>query len=137
MQVTVHHGRKWSDIGLKTAFFSFGASIAFSFAHGLLYALSIERTDSRGIYIALWNWCSDFRFLSEQMILVGVLLFVGAKFVETRHLFTVGFDDVDAHFVRVKGPDDENTVWIGHRYDSRVDAEAVATAFENRLRDSV
>jgi hypothetical protein len=137
MQLTVHHERKWSDVGLKAAIYSFVLAAFLSFAHGLLYILSEQRPDTHGVYMLLVYWCSDFRYLSEQLILAGILLFVGAKFVETRKLFTVGFDSVDAQHVRVKGPDDDNTVWVGHRYGSRTDAEAVAVAFENRLRDAI
>ena len=136
MKVTVHHSRKWSAIGLNGAVYSLFAAVFLSFAHGLLNAMAETNVDRHQVYMLLLYWCVDFRYLAEQLILCGIVLFVGSKFVEERKLFTVGFDNVDAQLVRVKGPDDENTVWVGHKYDSRLDAEAVAAAFENRLRDA-
>jgi hypothetical protein len=81
-------------------------------------------------------WCTDFRYLCDQLVYSAVIFFVGAKFVETRTIFTVGFDKLDATKVSFKGPDDDNIVWIGHRYGSRLEAETVAAAIENRMKES-
>ena len=36
----------------------------------------------------------------------------------------------------MKGPDENNVVWIGQRYGSRLEAEAVAAVIEERLKSS-
>ena len=85
----------------------------------------------------MWmTWFTDFRYMFEQLIYVGAIVFVGGKFIETRSIFTIGFDKLDAEKVRMKGPDDDNIVWIGHRYSSRLEAESVASAIESRLKES-
>jgi hypothetical protein len=78
----------------------------------------------------------DFRYLAEQAIYAATIFFVGAKFFEMRTLFTVGFDKMDASKVKLKGPDDDNVVWVGYRYGNRMEADAIAAAFEERLKQS-
>jgi len=51
-------------------------------------------------------------------------------------MFTIGFDKLDAAKIAIKGPDDDNVVWIGHRYGTRLEAEVVANAFAERLKES-
>jgi len=91
-------------------------------------------TNMGGFYM-LTIWCADFRYLFEQLIYAGAIVFIGGKFIETRSIFTVGFDKLDAAKVSMKGPDDDNIVWIGHRYGSRMEAETVAAAIESRMKD--
>ena len=76
-------------------------------------------------------WCMDFRYLFEQLIYAGAIVFIGGKFIETRSIFTIGFDNLDKDKVRMKGPDEDNIVWIGHRYGSRLEAETVASTIES------
>ncbi len=78
---------------------------------------------------------NDLRQVSEELIFVGIVLFIGAKFFETRTIFSVGFDKLDAAKISMKGPDDDNIVWIGHRYGSKIEAETVAAAIESRMKD--
>ena len=88
-----------------------------------------------GGFNMLTIWCADFRYLFEHLIYAGAIVFIGGKFIETRSIFTVGFDKLDAAKVSMKGPDDDNIVWIGHRYGSRMEAETVAAAIESRMKD--
>jgi len=48
--------------------------------------------------------------------------------------FSVGFSD--ASDVRIKRPDDDNVVWVGHRYALRLEAEAMAGAIQSRIKAS-
>ena len=78
----------------------------------------------------------DFRFLFEQLIYVGAIVFVGAKFFETRTILTVGFDKLDSDTMRLRGPDDDNVVWVGQHYRTRLEAEAMASALQSRMNVS-
>ena len=55
---------------------------------------------------------------------------------ETRTVFSIGFDRVDAAKMTVKGPDEDNIVWVGHRYNSSLEAEAIAAALNERISAS-
>lgn len=105
-------------------------AVALSIADGLL------RHDLQQASPMVLAWVSDFRYLFETGISAATLFWVGASFVETRTLLSVGFDRLDAGAMSVKGPDEANTVWIGRRYDAPLEAEAVATALESRIREA-
>jgi len=92
--------------------------------------------NSRATFAMFSVWVVDFRYLAEQAVYAATTFLVGAKFFEMRTLFAVGFDKMDASKVKLKGPDDENVVWIGYRYANRMEAETVAEAFEERLKQS-
>ena len=81
------------------------------------------------------TWVVDLRYLFEQGVFASTLFFVGAKFLETRSILTVGFDRLDSDRMAVKGPDDDNIVWIGRRYGTKSEAESVATVLAERLRE--
>jgi hypothetical protein len=82
------------------------------------------------------TWCINLTLLSDQLIYVGALIFIAAKFFEGRTILTVGFDRLDTRKILVKGPDDENVVWIGSRYETSLEAEAIADTFRARLKES-
>jgi hypothetical protein len=71
-----------------------------------------------------------------NIIYAATVLFVGAKFFETRTILTIGFDQLDANNVLIKDPDGDNVVWVGRRYGNKFEAEAVATSLRNRLEES-
>ena len=127
---------QWSKIGLRTCLGSVAAVVLLSLVDGILRgALAISLRDYTTT--AMWaTWVYDFRFMFENLMYVGAIVFVGAKFIETRSIFTVGFDKLDAEKVRLRGPDEDNVVWIGHRYGTRMEAETVASAIESRLKES-
>lgn len=118
----------WGPLALRLMIISSAAAFGLGILHGAL-----ENTPSPARLMVL-TWCSDTRFFCEQLMFIGALLFVGAKFFETRTVFTVGFDRADEAKISLKGPDDDNIVWIGHRYGSRLEAEAVAATIESRLK---
>jgi hypothetical protein len=82
------------------------------------------------------TFAGDTRFLFEQVMSIAALVFVAAKFFETRTTFAVTFDRVDAKKVSVRGPDGDNIVWIGQRYASELEAQTVAMTLENRLKEN-
>lgn len=123
----------WGQRGLQLAIWSTVLAAALSVLHGVAYGLHYTSAN-HGLWAMLETWFGDFRFLFEQLVYVGALVFVGAKFFETRTIFSVGFDKLDAAKIAMKGPDDDNVVWIGQRYTTRLEAEAVAAAIEDRLK---
>jgi hypothetical protein len=50
-----------------------------------------------------------------------------------RTVFSVGFNMADSSRISMKGPDEDNIVWVGRKYDSLVEAETVATAIQQKL----
>lgn len=124
----------WSGIGLRLAIWSFAATLLLTAAHAGLEIAELRL--SREAAVVLITLCNDLRYLSEQLILVGAVVFVGGGLFETRSIFSVGFDRLDAAKVSAKGPDGDNIVWIGHRYATRLEAQAVAAAIGERLKES-
>jgi len=139
MQFVLDKRAEWSKWGLRIALGGVLANVALTIPHaifeGFVYGIVYGNPADRASWMVLATLCSDLRILSDQFIFVGAILFVGAKFFETHTSFSVGFDKMDAARVIMKGPDDDNIVWIGHRYGSRMEAEAVACTIESRLKD--
>jgi hypothetical protein len=134
MQLVPAKSRKWSDVGLTLAIVSFAICIVLVIADGILHNPNVYAGRSSGVTMLIY-WVIDFRFVFEQMIYAGTILFIGAKFIETRTIFTIGFDKLDADKVSMKGPDENNVVWIGHRYGTKLEADTVAQLLESRLKD--
>jgi hypothetical protein len=135
--------KQWSEIGLTILAISIGASIGLAILDGIMkgpieaHQIAIGSSENgRTIFVMLSAWVVDFRYLAEQAIYAATIFFVGAKFFETRTVFTIGFDKMDAAKVKMKGPDEDNVVWVGYRYANRVEAETIAAAFEERLKQS-
>jgi len=124
---------QWSRTGLRFLKLSIVMSVLLSVLDGVLhgpaqYDLQTNPLLRMGVY-----WVTDFRYVFESGILASVVLFVGAKIFETRTLMSIGYDAIDAGKIAVKGPDDDNVVWIGRRYASPHEAQVVAAAFAERL----
>lgn len=134
--------KNWSDTGLRILIISIAAAIGLALADGVMKGPVEDAMIASGhisrpaVYVLISTWIVDFRYLAEQAIYAATIFFVGAKFIETRTVFSVGFDKVDASRVAMKGPDDDNVVWIGYRYANRLEAETIAAAFEDRLKQS-
>ncbi len=124
----------WSSVGLQVLTLSIVMVIALSVADGIVKATAVDNRNATIVLFA--TWVSDFRYLFEQGIYAATVFFVGAKFFETRTILTVGFDKIDAAYISLKGPDDDNVVWIGRRYRSRLEAETIAAALGERLKES-
>jgi hypothetical protein len=123
----------WSALALRGVKISLALSIILSALDGVVRVMvKSDPWTPQLIQMAVF-WISDFRYLSEQVLLVAAILFVGAKFFETRTVLMLGFDRDDASKITLKGPDDENIVWIGRRYDSVLEAEAAAAAAARKL----
>ncbi len=133
MSFVVEKPEQWSKIGLRVGLGSVAAVVLLSLVDGFLRgALAISLRDTSSA--AMWGvWVYDFRYMFEQLMYVGAIVFVGAKFIETRTIFTVGFSKLDAGRVQLSGPDEDNIVWIGQRYDTALEAETVAAAIRARL----
>jgi hypothetical protein len=135
MQFKIEKQDQWSRIGFLICTGSVSAYLGITVLDGILQGpLSLHHSFTAGSMFLVW--CYDLRILFEQLIYVGAIVFVGGKFIETRSIFTVGFDRLDADKVRFKGPDEDNVVWIGHRYGTAIEAATVADAIQSRLKES-
>ncbi len=124
---------RWSDIGLWFLVGSIIGSITLSLLDGILRP---GNSSNHFNYLMVMAWVTDFRYLAEQGIYAATIFFVGAKFFETRTILTIGFDKLDAGKIQVKGPDEDNVVWIGHRYATKLEAQAIAETMTERLKQS-
>jgi hypothetical protein len=138
MFTTVEPKRPWSKIGLTALIWAVVASVALAILDGILRGpLELAGfASARGTLLMLVTWVVDFRYLADQAIYASTIFFVGAKFFETRSIFAIGFDKLDTAKISLEGPDENNIVWIGHRYGTRLEAETVANAFAERLKES-
>jgi len=124
--------RKWSEIGLAVLISSLVILVLLVFADAALKASSSDfRSSEKYLFVA--TVVVDFRYVFEQVIYAATIFFVGAKFFETRTILTIGFDKADAKKMSVRGPDENNVVWIGHRYASKLEAEAISATIAERL----
>lgn len=130
--------RSWSRIGILVLIGSLIASVVLAILDGILEGIlySLITSEFRGFWKTLAVWTLDFRYLADQLIYASTIFIVGAKFIEMRTVLTVGFDKLDAARTALKGPDEDNTVWLGHRYGTRLEAETVASVFAERLKES-
>jgi hypothetical protein len=124
----------WSKIGIRVLIGAFAASILLALLEGCFRGPLINGHD--GNMEMLYIWVADFRYLAGQIIYAATIFTVGAKFIETRTIFSVGFDKLDADKISCKGPDENNIVWIGRRYGTKMEAETVAQVFASRLKES-
>ncbi len=132
---------KWSERGLSLTIWATIVAVFLGLADGVFKGpLSIKYgmgdLHNAGLLSMLGTWSYDLRQVADEGMFLGIVLFIGAKFFETRTIFTVGFDSLDSAKISMKGPDDDNIVWIGHRYGSRLEAEAVASTIDSRLREN-
>ena len=132
MAFVVEKNQPWSKIGLRVGIGSVIAVALLSVVDGILRGpMQLSAHDFTRAAMVV-TWVSDFRFMFEQLMYVGAIVFIGGKFIETRTIFTVGFDKLDVNRVRLSGPDADNIVWVGHRYDSATEAATVADAMKAR-----
>ncbi len=124
---------QWSQTGLRFLKLSIVMTILLSVLDGVLHGLPRDIQAESGFVRMSTVWATDFRYVFENGIYASVLLFVGAKVFETRTLMSIGYDAIDAGKIAIKGPDDDNVVWIGRRYASPHEAQVVAAAFAERL----
>ena len=134
-------GRKWSAIGFAVLVISTIMAITLSLIDGILKGGVRYEIASLGIYDqykidTIATWVYDFRYLAEQGTLVGAILFLGSKLLETRTTLTIGFAKLDDKNLSIKGPDENNIVWFGHRYATAVEAQAVADTLAERVKQS-
>ena len=126
------HGA-WSMLALRFLILSIVMCVLLSILDGVLHGPLRVDAGTNTFLRMFTYWTSDFRYVFEQGMLAAVVLFVGAKFFETRTIMTVGFDQVDGSKIAVKGPDDDNVVWIGRRYGSPHEAQTVATTLAEQI----
>ena len=127
----------WSKIGIRVLIGAVIATVALALLDGILRGQRFAlQTDNHFTIEMIMTWTLDFRYLAEQLILAATIFVVGAKFIETRTVFSVGFDKLDADKISCKGPDENNIVWIGRRYGTKMEAETVAQVFAERLKES-
>jgi len=125
---------RWTTFGLRALIVSTVATALFSVADAVVRGAEIGA--GTGKYYFLTAITYDFRYFFEQAMFVAALIFVGGKFFETRTMVTIGFDKLDASNIALKGPDENNVVWVGHKYANALEAQAVSDATAERLKQS-
>jgi hypothetical protein len=135
MLTIVKPQRQWSELGIQILVGSIVAILVLSFFDGICRGEMLT-SESRVLWQMLATWTLDLRYLAETLIGASAFLIIGGKFIETRTLISIGFDKLDAAKIVVKGPDEDNVVWIGHRYGTQFEAQTVATVFAERLKES-
>ena len=128
--------RPWSELARLALIWSVIIGVVLSITDGFVTADYVTTPSHTPLQIMFKTWVYDFRVFAEQCILTAAVLLVGAKFFETRTIMTIGFDKLDAEKMSIKGPDEDNVIWIGRKYGSTIEAETVAAALESRLRES-
>ncbi len=129
--------RKWSDVGLGALAFSVVAVIFLAIVDGLIKRFTMNHAGGMTPdFVMFATWVLDFRYIFEQGVYAATVFFIGAKFLETRTLLTIGFDKLDGSRVVLKAPGDDNVVWIGHRYGTKLEADAVSATLAERLKES-
>jgi hypothetical protein len=127
--------RSWSRLALTGMIASFAICVALSLADGVVYDAAAQGKPNHWLIMSR-IWIVDLRFVFEQVIYAATILFIGARFFEQRTLISVGIDRQDVGKMAVMGPDDNNTLWIGRKYASRVEADTAAAALRSRLMQS-
>lgn len=127
---------KMSDTALKWLIGSVIVTALLAIPHGIFQGWVYEVGENRASAEMLATFTADTRYLFEQLMYISAMIFVGAKFFETRTTFAVTFDRLDSKKISLKGPDDDNIVWIGQRYGTPLEAQTVAATLENRLKEN-
>ena len=70
--------------------------------------------------------------LAEPLIYNGVILYLVGRIAGAWMVTIVGFEHAPTSKLLIKGPDADNTVWIGRSYPSVVEAAAAAAAIVRR-----
>ena len=120
-----------SRLGLYALVVSITVTVLLSIADGFVAAIP-HNTD---VYLMVRTWVTDFRYLGETGITAGTLVFVAAKFIEARTMISIGFDKLDSARMSLKDPDEHNIVWVGRKYDTPFEAEAVAATLTRRMEE--
>jgi len=128
--------RPWSEVGLTALVVSMVMTVALALSDAIIKGIVSSGIGPRPTMTMLATWVIDFRYLFEQGIIASTVFLVGAKFIETRSIISIGFDRLDVHKMAVKGPDTDNTVWIGRRYGTKSEADMVAELLAERLKES-
>lgn len=138
MQSPLKPRRSWSDLALFALILCVVATVAMCVLDGVVRG-PISYANRGGApmpTIAMLSaWVTDFRHFFEEGIFSATVFFLGAKFFETRSVLSFGFDRIDAATMTAKGPDEDNIVWIGRRFGTAHEAEAIAAMLAERLSE--
>jgi hypothetical protein len=131
-----------SSLALNVAIFSLVFAVLCGIGEGyvrgiLAYSIADSRTFTPGAVSMLASWCFSFRNIAENVLYAAALVFAAAKFLEGRTLLTVGFEKLDADKISIREPDENNIVWIGQRYGTKLEADSVFATLENRLQEGL
>jgi hypothetical protein len=70
--------------------------------------------------------------LAEPLMFNGVVLYVLGHLASSWTVAIVGFEYRGERDLRVRGPDDAHTVWVGRAYRNQIEATAAADAIVGR-----
>lgn len=103
-----------------------------AFYYAGVYSKSPVEPPSRA-WGAFWQ---AIRMLGSPFVYNGVVLYLIGRLVGAWMVSIVGFEHSETSSLRLKGPDEKNTVWIGRKYDSVMEAEAAANALLRKYKRS-
>jgi hypothetical protein len=96
------------------------------------YAAIARAGESKGPHSqAIWIAISS---LGDPLMYNGVVFYLIGRIMKSWTVALVGFEHDGAETLRLRGPDDTNTVWIGRKYESVFEAEAASAALTRRLQ---
>jgi hypothetical protein len=129
-----------SQTSLRVGVASLVSAIVLALCEGHLRGPGGLNDNVRSFEAVAWismaaSCCYSLRNVAEIVTEAAAIVFIGAKFLEVRGTLSVGFDKLDSDKVTITGPDDNNIVWIGRRYRTRLEAESVAVTLASQLHD--
>lgn len=128
--------RRLPDIGVWMVFAGLVLIVAGMTGEANYYASLMGKGADPGspIWRAIW---SGFRNLGHPLLYNGVVLYVVGRIVGAWTVSIVGFEHSETSSLRLKGPDEKHTVWVGRKYNSLFEAEAAAGALSRRFEQPV
>lgn len=131
-------GKRWL---VWTSAASIGLALLHGVVHGPLESAEVFQHKMNGttnfdVAQMISDWAYDLRQVAEEGMFVSVIVMLYGKFAQTKTVFSVGFDMSERDRLMCSGPDENNVVWVGRKYDSIVEAELVAKTISDRLAKS-
>lgn len=114
-----------------------GSAVAFVFVTSLIAAFAAMMRQELATQSALsmiYTMSLGVQAAAPFVFVGGVLLYCFGRFLASGSITLIGFEGASPQDIAVVGPDEQNVVWIGRRFNARIDAEAAREALARRFR---